>query len=205
MARLIHGLGVNDIKEATEQVISGKRRRNRDYACWVGMINRCYYNGHPAYDNKTVCTDWKYFSNFKLWFNTQVYYEGLQLDKDIIFKGNTEYSPLTCAFVPTCINTLLGNGGSKEDRKLPLGVAKKGSKYRADIQEFGTGKAWLGSFFTAKEAHKAWQWSKARQIEKAVAWYVTQKCFRIDVAEALTKRVWQLRLDHTTGVETLNL
>ena len=60
--------------------------------------------------------------------------------------------------------------------------------------------------YTSKEvAHQAWQWEKANQIEVMVAWYAQEPYFRTDVADALTQRVWMLRLDHSLEIETKTL
>ena len=76
----------------------------------------------------------------------------LDLDKDILFKGNKVYSPETCVFVPHTINVLFLN--SKKNRgDLPLGVHfdKDKSKYRAEMSFMGRGIK-LGTFDTAEDA-----------------------------------------------------
>lgn len=206
MTKLVHGFGVNDIDGPTEYLVNGKRVRYKDYASWVGMIARCEYQDHIAYSDKSICQEWKYFSNFKLWFDEQVYYEGLQLDKDILFVNNKIYSPHSCAFVPSWVNTVLGNGGSKEDRKISLGVSKRNERYRAQVSEFLTGKrAWLGSFNSQEEAHTAWQEGKISQIEACVKRYREEKCYREDVEKGLTFRIDKLKFDLQAGLETVRL
>lgn len=58
--------------------------------------------------------------------------EQLDLDKDILFKGNTVYSPETCCFVLHIINTVFINGKSARG-DLPMGVSygREKKKYRA--------------------------------------------------------------------------
>lgn len=72
------------------------------YHTWKGMLERCYssncHKKHPTYQNCTVCKDWYNFQNFAAWFEIH-YIPGKHLDKDILIKGNTEYSPKTCLFV----------------------------------------------------------------------------------------------------------
>jgi hypothetical protein len=84
------------------------------------------------------------------------------------------------------------------------GVGRSGRKYRS--RHF-TGKVdkSLGSYNTVQDAHKAWQEARATQIEVVVAKYATQSCFRADVAEALTQRVWKLRLDAINNEETKSI
>ena len=70
----------------------------------------------------------------------------LDLDKDILFKGNKVYSPETCCFVPHAINTLFLNG-KKNRGGLPLGVHfdKNKGKYRAEMSFMGE-QIKLGTF-----------------------------------------------------------
>jgi hypothetical protein len=59
----------------------------------------------------------------------------MQLDKDILVKGNKVYSPDACVFVPQCINILFtkSHKSHKTKEKLPMGVNfdSKRNKYRA--------------------------------------------------------------------------
>ena len=76
----------------------------------------------------------------------------VDLDKDILFKGNKVYSPETCAFVPHEINTLFVNRKACRG-ELPVGVyydTEKG-KYRANMAFMGRSIK-LGTFDTADEA-----------------------------------------------------
>ena len=72
------------------------------YNTWSGMLKRCYslnaLKAHPTYKNCTVCKEWHNFQTFAAWFEKN-YTTGKHLDKDILVKGNTEYSPKTCKFV----------------------------------------------------------------------------------------------------------
>lgn len=76
----------------------------------------------------------------------------LDLDKDILFKGNKVYSPETCVFVPHTINVLFLN--SKKSRgDLPVGVSysERDKKYRAEMSFMGR-QIKLGTFDTAEDA-----------------------------------------------------
>ena len=78
----------------------------------------------------TVCEEWLNYSNFKVWYDqNRIKGMALDLDKDILFKGNKVYSPETCCFVPHAINTLFLNG-KKNRGDLPLGVHFDKSKGR---------------------------------------------------------------------------
>lgn len=127
------------------------------YLRWHDMINRCYnekfHERQPQYKGCTVCEEWLNYSNFKVWYDqNKIKGMSLDLDKDILFKGNKEYSPATVSFVPHAINTLFVNG-KKNRGDLPLGVyydTEKG-KYRASMAFMGK-QIKLGRFNTVEEA-----------------------------------------------------
>lgn len=77
------------------------------------MLNRCcsgkLHKRESTYINCKVCDEWLNFQNFSEWFKNNYYeVEGqrMELDKDILNKGNKIYSPNTCIFVPHNINNL---------------------------------------------------------------------------------------------------
>lgn len=202
---LIAGIGINDCTSHT--------KTNPHYIKWDSMLRRCYSkNTRLIYQESFVDEIWLRFSNFEAW-SKENWFEGAALDKDIIVRGNKCYSPKTSRYVPREINNLILV--RQTDRgEYPLGVSRmkpcsKSTKGRtepfiAKVSEQGKTKN-LGYFSDPVLAHRAWQWEKANQIEKAVAWYATQDCFKTDVADALTQRVWQLRLDFQRRVETKEL
>ena len=116
--------------------ISENNKLFKEYKTWHNMIGRCYVPKWTARQNSykgcTVCYEWHNYQKFRDWWEDNYYdigTERMDLDKDILHKGNKEYSPSTCIFVPHRINLLLIN------RKLtrgdcPLGVQEtsKGSK-----------------------------------------------------------------------------
>ena len=121
------------------------------------MMNHCYnerfLERNPQYKECTVCEEWWNYCNFKVWYDKyKVPSLSLDLDKDILFKGNKVYSPETVAFVPHVINTLfLSRKKSRGD--LPLGVyyEKDECKYRAVMGFLGR-QIKLGRFDTAESA-----------------------------------------------------
>lgn len=211
---LIHGVGINDLDyNVSTRTPEGKQILCPFYATWRRMIRRCYSERdllkHPTYVGKYVCDEWISASNFKAWMEKQ-YWEGLDLDKDILVADNTIYSPETCAFIPQKLNKILLY--KREKGEFPIGVTLRSNPnnwnlakmFISQVEKFNGGKS-TRYFYTAKEAHKDWQEEKANQIEIAVGWYGNQSCFRTDVAEALTQRVWKLRLDSELGLETERL
>lgn len=146
------------------------------YLRWHDMINRCYnakfHERHPQYKNCTVCEEWLNYSNFKHWYyKNKLQGLNFDLDKDILFKGNTVYSPSTVAFVPHIINTLFINA-KKVRGDLPVGVhfdTEKG-KYRAAMNFMGNNIK-LGRFDTAEEAFKRYKEYKEDFIEDMAEQY----------------------------------
>lgn len=130
---------------------------SESYLKWHDMIHRCYnakfHKRQPQYIGCMVCEEWLNYSNFKVWYDqNKIVGMSLDLDKDILFKGNKVYSPETCCFVPHAINTLFLNG-KKNRGDLPLGVHfdKSKGKYRAEMSFMGE-QIKLGTFETAESA-----------------------------------------------------
>lgn len=127
------------------------------YLRWHDMMNRCYnkkfHKRKPQYKECTVCLEMHNFSNFKVWYDNHKYgNEPLDIDKDILFKGNTVYSPETCILVPHMINTLFLNN-KKSRGKYPIGVyfETDKNKYRACMNFMGN-QIKLGTFDTSESA-----------------------------------------------------
>lgn len=178
------------------------------YSAWKSMKARsepAFQSKYPSYQGVTVCDEWRVFSNFHKWATVNLF-EGLEVDKDVLLPGNKVYSPETCAALPKSMNYLL-NSFKSIGGTLPMGVsmtANKTNQYRAAVSSCGK-RINLGVYTSKEVAHKAWQWEKANQIETMIVWYAQQPYFRTDVAEALTQRVWKLRLDHSLEIETKTL
>lgn len=177
--RLVYGVGVNDL---FEKVID-----TNYYKKWICMLNRCYhptqYNHSKSYRDVSVCKEWLILSNFKRWFENPEngYQEGYQLDKDILVKGNKEYAPDKCCFVPREINDIVSKHNYKRKKNLPVGVVKikqKGNKcYRADI-----GRRTIGYFYSIDEAFFAYKKEKETRIKNLAKEYlekgkITQKVY----------------------------
>lgn len=164
--KVLYGFGINDYPD---HIMAGKNNVLPSYQIWVSMIKRCYdekyHKREPAYIGCSVCDDWKYFSKFNEWFqsNESGYKDGYQLDKDILQKGNKVYSPKTCVFVPKEINSLFCS--SKANRsELPIGVSKNKNKYVAHCSA-GTRMMYLGSYSTPNEAFESYKAFKEQRIK----------------------------------------
>lgn len=184
--RLIFGFGINDMYEASHTVAFTK---------WYNMIRRCYdtkyHKGKPSYKEAVVCDEWKYFSKFKGWFDVN-YIDGYHLDKDILCKGNKEYNPDNCCFVPNEINAML----TKSDKirgDLPVGVrlGKSKKKYEARLSIY-KGYIHLGTFQSKEEAFSAYKHAKEKWIKDSAFKYFTDNL--------ITKRVYEALLNYEVSI-----
>lgn len=208
----IYGFGIYDTDEPRSVFVSGKVIYNQIYYRWRAMLQRCYDQKSKAFGKANVCSEWASYSAFKQWVETQ-HWEGLCLDKDILSSCEKVYSPETCAFVPPYINSLLNT--RKADRgALPLGVSYRPKSpdmvnefkkcYVAFLSQGGKQKA-IGFSECPYIAHSIWQKGKSSYIENTLKKYAKEDCFRTDVADALTRSVWNLRLQAARNEETFSL
>ncbi len=170
--------------------------RSESYLKWHDMLCRCYntkfHERQPQYRGCTVCEEWLNYSNFKVWYDqNKVLGLSLDLDKDILFKGNREYSTATVAFVPHEINTLFING-KKNRGDLPLGVYfdKSKGKYRAEMN-FMSRPIKLGCFDTAEAAFARYKEYKEDFIKDIAGQYKDEIPHK--VYEAMMK--WKIEID----------
>lgn len=152
-------------------------KKSQIWKRWYDIHYRCYstqlHERYPSYVGCSVCEEWNNFNNFYAWYQDNYYeVEGqkMDLDKDILCKGNKIYSPDTCVFVPHKINTMFTNG--KRNRgAYPLGVHidKDRKKYRACI-----GHNKLGRFNTPEQAFIAYKKVKEKRIKELAKEYKDQ-------------------------------
>ncbi len=156
-----------------------KSRENRikttAYIKWTSMLTRCYsdkYIKQQNYSSCVVCDEWLNFQNFAKW-HYENYYEieddCLELDKDIIEKGNRIYSPDKCIYVPHKLNTILCNRHNDRGQCL-LGVTKKEGKYIAACSIDGKSK-YLGTFDSEYEAFLVYKAKKESEIKRVAEQY----------------------------------
>lgn len=152
------GVGFIDVEGA-----SIGRNMTKWYAAWNSILGRCYNENlrhkHKTYEGCIVSEDWKYLSNFKEWYNSQIGcdQDGWHIDKDLLVKGNKVYSAETCVLLPPEINSaiVVHNRGSNN---FPMGVIYNCTKtrYRARIQRKGGWES-LGTYDTPEEAFYAYK------------------------------------------------
>lgn len=148
------------------------------YRVWRAIIQRCYdekfHKRQPTYKDCRVSEEWLNFQNFAKWYEENYYEiegEKMQLDKDILIKGNKIYSPSTCIFVPSKINVLF----TKANRirgELPIGVYfdKEKNKYRSQCY-INNKKVRLGRYKTIEEAFLVYKNFKENHIKEIAEYY----------------------------------
>ena len=161
--------------------------KTKCYNAWHDMLRRCYDSKHherqPTYINCEICKEWLNFQNFAEWYHNNYYeIEGqrMELDKDILNKGNKIYSDKTCVFVPHNINTLF----TKNDKirgDYPIGVSydKRHKKFKVecsiyDFKETEKKSRFLGYYDTPNEAFKVYKQFKEQNIKEVADYYKDQ-------------------------------
>ena len=185
---LTFGVGINNADYPTQPRVNGKQVKCPYYKAWLHMLERCYdekyQECYPTYVGCSVCPEWLYFMNFRKWMMTQDW-EGKDLDKDLLIKGNKIYSPANCAFVDQITNGFTTDSGRTRG-EYPTGVCidERKGKFRARCSNPFTKKIeHLGYFTCPNQAHLAW---KKRKHELACELADLQTDPR--VAEALRTR-----------------
>ena len=209
--KLVHGVGRNDAdytQRITEELprLDGKRNQKIIWICpfyrrWVEMIRRCYsetsLTKNPTYIGCSVCEEWLTFSNFKSWMETQDW-EGKQLDKDLLVYKNKVYSPNTCCFIPTKINTFLISP-NKHSGSYMLGVYFSHSRgmYVAQCRT-GDGKNKnLGGYSVELDAHRAWQ-----EFKYGMTMDYSKEAIDCRVKEGLLRVAAKIKYDYDNNLIT---
>ena len=139
------------------------------YRIWSDMLCRCYTNRYPTYKDCSVCDEWLCFEFFLEWFKENYYKincETINLDKDILIKGNKIYS------LPQSINKLLIKS-NKSRGSLPIGVRKMGKKYQARCSINNNIKV-IGIYNTINEAFLHYKQFKENYIKEYIIQYNKQ-------------------------------
>ena len=153
-------------------------KKTKCYDVWYSMLQRCYDDKlkekYPTYKECRVCEKWCDFQVFSEWFHNNYYEvpgEKMNLDKDILCKGNKVYSRETCIFVPNRINTLFTQS-DKTRGNNPIGVRKISSRTYEVRCRNGYGKRiYLGVYSTKEEAFRVYKQYKEKIIKEVIDSY----------------------------------
>lgn len=163
----LYGIGINDsaYQVRLHSSISGKNVMLwicPFYKVWSKMIERCYSARNlirnPTYTGCKVATEWHSFMAFREWMIEQPW-QGNQLDKDILVRGNKTYSQSTCVFVSGCVNSFFADMSSVCG-EWPAGVYfhKASGLFLSRCHNPFTGnRESLGYFRCPYSAHEAWR------------------------------------------------
>lgn len=196
--RTVNGVGYLGEGEA---IVSIGRKNTDQYDCWKRMLKRCYnekfHIKSPTYTDCSVCEEWHNYQNFYKWYN-QNYYEIpgeiMCLDKDILIKGNKEYGPNACIFVPQRINNLF----IKRDKcrgDLPIGVCinKRVNRYIASSNDRNNQHIHLGYFDSPTKAFDVYKEYKENLIKSIADDYYNKGLIPIELYEAMYN--WSIDID----------
>ena len=187
--KLVCGVGVFDADYSKLK----DERTKKAYRDWNNMLQRCYgksnFPSKPAYKECVVCEEWHSFLKFREWFDEN-YVEGYFLDKDVLVKGNKIYSPNTCSYIPSFINTLLLNCRSARG-KYPIGVQKHKYGFCAKLYKQGE-PHYIGFYKNEEDAFLAYKKAKELYIQE-----VAQKYY--DNGE-ITKRVYDALMKYEVEI-----
>ena len=178
-----------------------RTKNNEVYKKWFGMLARCYdpyeLNKNPTYINCTVCKEWHNLQNFAKWYEENYYEipnESMELDKDILIKGNKIYSPQTCIFVPHNINCLfIKNNSLRGDLPIGVGFHKRDCKFYAQcnfIKGEKKKRGWLGYFDSEEEAFTCYKNFKEKYIKQVADEY--KDLIPIELYEAMYR--WEIEI-----------
>lgn len=159
--KLIHNFGVNDLAGSSS---------TRIYNLWRSIIERCYseksFARHPSYRVCEVSEQFKMLSGFSNWCENQIGFgrDGWELDKDLLIKGNKEYHPEKCVFLPRELNGFLRTR-KKARGKYPIGVTT--GRHGAIVAQLSNKKEriYLGQFTTPELAFYAYKETKEKMIK----------------------------------------
>ena len=170
------GVDKNGNVPKTKEFKDGKWCSTWEYNKWCKMLIRCfddkYKEKYPTYKDVTCNDRWLCFANFledfeilKQEHNWNVD-EKLNLDKDILHKGNKIYSLENCVLVPQWINLLF----TKKDNdrgEYPIGVSyrKDRKKYQAQCS-INEKQIKIGCYNTIEEAFNAYKQAKEQEIKR---------------------------------------
>ena len=182
MAPSVYGIGFIGKGKFKSNDENGKV--TKCYNTWIDVHARCYdpkcQEKHPTYKGCKVCKEWNNYQEFAKWDNENYYEVGnerMELDKDILCKGNKIYSPDTCIYVPHSINSLFVKRDN-ERGEYPIGVRKMRNKFEARLTK-GNEQMHLGLYSTPEEAFQVYKHAKEQYIKEVAEKYKGKIPYRL--------------------------
>lgn len=171
----VFGWGINDVDYPVtrQERVNGKSVRVWTcpyYNDWVGILERSISprlkDNQSYYIDCTVCEEWKYFSNFIKWVDSQPNRDWVNCvpDKDLLISGNKHYSHTTVAYVSVLVNAFITDRKSIGNMLTGVSLIPESNnkkQYKVYCNDpFNNESRYVGYFSTEIEAHKAWQAKK---------------------------------------------
>jgi hypothetical protein len=117
--------------------------------------------------------EWQDYNVFFDWAVAQTGFgkEGWVLSKRVLLKRNTEYSPATCAFVPTRLtHSVARYSGVRKRGGIPVGVVKVAKRYGA-VLNVDCKHTVLGYYDTPEQAFAVYKQAKEANIRRLAELY----------------------------------
>lgn len=148
------------------------------YDDWHSLMQRGfdekYKAKHPTYKDVIVNPELYDFQDFAEWWHNNRYEvdeEMMEIDKDILVKGNKEYSFNTMIFVPHRINSLfIKNDARRGDCPIGVSYHKRDKVYQANCKTLD-GLKYLGSYNNSEDAFNAYKRFKEQYIKEVADEY----------------------------------
>jgi len=146
-------------------------RNTKAYKLWNGMLQRCYdekyHEKKPTYKSVAVCEEWHNFQVFAKWFHEESnYQEGWHLDKDLLSFELKTYSPTTCVFIPSALNSFLTNvklNNTSGYTGVHFNSAK--NKWEASINSNGN-QRYIGAYKSKQTAALMYRLARKKEVSK---------------------------------------
>lgn len=169
---------LNDKNSIKKQIIKRKPIDEEIYKVWSHMRDRTSSKSIPTYKDVKCCEEWDDIINFVTWYENNYYEingERMELDKDILVKGNKIYSPNTCVFVPHRINSLFTKRQNKRG-DYPIGVSydMKSGLYMSRCRVIDSNKStqkYIGCYSDINEAFNSYKIFKEQYIKEVADEY----------------------------------
>ena len=190
----VYGVGVVGTKYPT--MING--RNTKEYGLWQNMLTRCYNdtykNKQPTYIGCEASNNFKSYEYFYEWCQNQIGFnvEGWHLDKDLLIKGNKDYSEYTCVFLPSEINSLLVKCTASRGEYL-IGVywSKTANAFKATVRKNKGEQKHLGYFNTELEAYNAYKIAKEAFVKEQANKFKSQ----------IDQRAYNALMNYEVGID----
>jgi hypothetical protein len=172
---LVAGIGINDCDFSA---------KSKCYRTWKSILERTSHDKcSSAYENVSVCEEWKHYSNFKKWYE-RFHVSGFAIDKDLLScKNHKTYSPKTCCFLPRIINNVIKT--YYNHKHVGIKVLKNG-KFKVKLNR--NSKAYdIGCFDNYKDASFAYKQAKEQYIKELAEKYFKEGSITEEAYNALIK------------------